>query len=225
MSLTSAKLAISDLQTALLIYLCRVEHDFFINFGVFQTSAVELAAVITGLVSVWLVKKENVWAFPIGGVSVLLSAYIYFRGNIYANAGINLFYFIMNIYGWYNWLRKTEGDHQLMITSCSRKEMQFYIALMIVLFLGLWYLLSRMPDHQYAVYDSFTSALYAVAMWLMARKKIQHWILWIIGDVVMIALCFFLKWYFLGFQYLVYTIIATLGWMEWKYKVTGTKTY
>ncbi|MEI8006114.1 MAG: nicotinamide riboside transporter PnuC, partial [Bacteroidota bacterium] len=113
-----------------------MEHDFFINFGIFQTSAVELAAVISGLVSVWLVKKENVWAFPIGGVSVLLSAYIYFRGNIFANAGINLFYFFMNIYGWYNWLRKTDGDNHLMITSCSRKEMQFYIALMIVLFLG-----------------------------------------------------------------------------------------
>ena len=89
-------------------------YDFLINFGIFQTSVVELAAVLSGLISVWLVKKENVWAFPIGGVSVLLSAYIYFRGNIYANAGINLFYFIMNIYGWYNWLRKT-GGHDLFL--------------------------------------------------------------------------------------------------------------
>ncbi len=213
------------MQTAVLIYLCGVNHDFLINFGLFQASVVELTAVISGLVSVWLVKKENVWAFPIGGVSVLLSAYIYFAGNIYANAGINLFYFIMNIYGWYNWLRKTGEDKHLMITSCSRKEMQVYAVFIIFMFLALWYILRKMADNQYAVYDAFTSSLYVIAMWLMARKKIQHWPLWIIGDVVMVMLCIFLKWYFLGFQYLVYTVIAALGWMEWKYKVKGTQTY
>jgi len=213
------------LQTAVLIYLCGVNHDFLINFGFFQTSVVELTAVLSGLVSVWLVKKENVWAFPIGGVSVLLSAYIYFEGNIYANAGINLFYFIMNIYGWYNWLRKTGEDKHLIITSCGRKEMQLYAVLIILMFLGLWYILRKTAANQYAVYDAFTSSLYVIAMWLMARKKIQHWPLWIIGDVVMIMLCIFLKWYFLGFQYLVYTVIAILGWMEWKDKVKGTQTY
>jgi len=202
-----------------------VYHDILINFGIFQTSVVELTAVLTGLVSVWLVKKENVWAFPIGGVSVLLSAYIYFNGNIYANAGINLFYFFMNIYGWYNWMRKNGDDKQLMITSCGLKEMLVYAGLIIVLFFGLWYILGKMQNNQYAVYDAFTSALYTIAMWLMARKKIQHWPLWIIGDVVMILLCIFLKWYFLGFQYFVYTIIATLGWMEWKYKIKATQTY
>ena len=213
------------MQTTVLIYLCRVDYDLLINFGIFQTSVVELVAVLSGLLSVWLIKKENVWAFPIGGVSVLFSASIYFKGDIYANAGINVFYFIMNIYGWYNWLRKTDGDKHIMITACSRKEMQFYVVLIIVIFFSLWYLLNKMPYNQYAVYDAFTSSLYVIAMWLMARKKIQHWPLWIIGDAVMIMLCIFLKWYFLGFQYLVYTVIASLGWMEWKYKVKGTQTY
>jgi len=202
-----------------------VNQDFLINFGLFQASAVELTAVVTGLISVWLVKKENVWAFPVGAVSVLLSAYIYFKGNIYANAGINIFYFIMNIYGWYNWLRRIDGDKHIMITSCSIKEMLAYTVIIILIFFGLWYLLGKMPDNKYAVYDAFTSSLYAVAMWLMARKKIQHWPLWIIGDIVMIVLCIILKWYFIGFQYLVYIVIATLGWMEWRYKVTGTQTY
>ncbi|MCX6281686.1 MAG: nicotinamide riboside transporter PnuC [Bacteroidetes bacterium] len=202
-----------------------MNQDFLINFGIFQASVVELSAVLSGLVSVWLVKKENVWAFPIGGVSVLLSAYIYFKGNIYANAGINVFYFIMNIYGWYNWLRKVGGEKHIMITSCSRKEMLAYAALIILLFLGLWYILGKMHNNEYVLYDSFTSALYAVAMWLMARKKIQHWPLWIIGDVIMIVLCILLKWYFIGFQYLVYTVIAVLGWMEWKYKIKGTQAY
>jgi len=213
------------LQTAVLIYLCAVNQDFLINFGLFQTSLIELTAVLFGLVSVWLVKKENVWAFPIGAVNVLLSAWIYFNGRLFANAGINVFYFIMQIYGWYNWIRKPGDGGPLVITSCSLKEMFFYSALIIILFLGLWYLLGKMPDNKYVVSDAFTSALYAVAMWLMARKKIQHWILWIIGDVIMIVLCIILKWYFIGFQYFVFTIIASLGWMEWKYKVKGTQTY
>lgn len=202
-----------------------MNQDFLIDLGLFQTSPVELAAVLSGLISVWLVKKENVWAFPIGAVSVIMSAYIYFKGNIYANTGINIFYFIINIYGWYNWLRKIDGEKHLKITSCSIKEMIVYAAIITGLFFGLWYILGKMPDNKYAFYDAFTSSLYAVAMWLMAHKKVQHWPLWIIGDVVMIVLCITLKWYFLGFQYLVYTIIASMGWMEWKYKVTATKTY
>jgi len=213
------------LQTIVLIYLCAVNQYFLIDFWFFRTSALELVAVIFGLVSVWLVKKENVWAFPLGGINVLLSAYIYFHGNLYANAGINLFYFIMNVYAWYNWLRKIGGGKHIMITSCSRREMLVYIALIIIIFLGLWYVLGKMPGNEYAFYDAFTSSLYAVAMWLMASKKIQHWALWIIGDVIMVVLCILLKWYFIGFQYLVFTVIAALGWMEWRYKVTGTKAY
>jgi nicotinamide mononucleotide transporter len=199
--------------------------SFTIDFGFFSTSAIELIAVLFGLVSVWLVKKENVWAFPIGAVNVLLSAWIYFYGKLYANAGINVFYFIMQIYGWINWARKTESDHHLMITSCSAREMIIYLVILVLLFLGLWFLLSRLPGIEYPLSDSFTSALYAVAMWLMAKKKIQHWVLWITGDVIMVALCVALKWYFIGFQYLVFLIIATLGWMEWKYKLKGTKEY
>ncbi len=213
------------MQTIVLIYLCAVNQDFLVDFGFFQASLAELVAVITGLISVWLVKKENVWAFPVGGVSVIFSAYIYFKGGVYANAGINIFYFLMNIYGWYYWLRKIGGEKHIMITSCNLKEMLLYAALIVILFFGLWYVLRKMQNNEYAFYDAFTSSLYAVAMWLMARKKIQHWPLWIIGDVVMIVLCFFLKWYFLGFQYLVYTVIASMGWMEWRYKITGTKTY
>jgi len=186
---------------------------------------VELTAVIFGLVSVWLIKKENVWAFPVGAVNVLLSAYIYFEGRLFANAGINIFYFFMNVYGLYNWLRKVDGDKHLMITSCSLKEMLVYVFITVILFFGLWYVLNRMPGNEYAVSDAFTSSLYAVAMWLMAGKKIQHWILWIIGDVVMVVLCIVLKWYFIGFQFLVFTVVAALGWMEWRYKVTGTKTF
>ena len=213
------------MRTVVLIYLCRVNQDFLIDFGIFQTSPIEFIAVVFGLISVWLVKKENVWAFPLGGVNVLLSAYIYFHGKLYANAGINIFYFIMNIYGWYNWLRKAGGDKHIMITSCSRNEMIIYTVIIILLFFGLRYILGKMPNNEYVIYDAFTSSLYALAMWLMARKKIQHWPLWIIGDTVMIVLCIILKWYFIGFQYLVFTVIAVFGWLEWKYKVTGTKTY
>lgn len=213
------------MQTIVLIYLCTVNPDYLIDFGFFSSSVFELVAVLFGLVSVWLVKKENVWAFPLGAVNVSLSAYIYFKGNLLANAGINVFYLIMNIYGWYNWLRKIGDDRHIMITSCTRKELFIYIGIVFLLFVGLWYLLDKMPDNKFAVSDAFTSALYAVAMWLMARKKIQHWLLWIIGDLVMIVICVILKWYFIGFQYLVFTIIASFGWMEWKYKASATKAY
>ena len=93
-----------------------------IGFGPVQTTPVELFAVAFGLLSVWSMKKESILAFPFGIINVLVYVYICFTAKLYAYAGINIFYFVMSVYGWYNWLRHGKDEEKIRISSCSMRE-------------------------------------------------------------------------------------------------------
>ncbi|MCX6246925.1 MAG: nicotinamide riboside transporter PnuC [Bacteroidetes bacterium] len=193
--------------------------NYLIEFGPVQTTPVELIAVFFGLICVWSMKKESILAFPFGIINVLIYAYICFSAKLYAYAGINLFYFVMSGYGWYNWVRKGEGDEKIGITECSKKERIGNSIAILVFFVVLWIVLKKFTDSIVPAWDAATTAIYIVGMWLLARKKIENWILWIIGDFVSIFLFAYEKLYFSSFQFLVFTIIAVLGYREWKTKL------
>jgi nicotinamide mononucleotide transporter len=193
--------------------------DIPVDLWVIHTSVIELIAVGFGLASVWLVKKEVVWAFPVGAVNVLIYVFICFSARLYAYAGINVFYFLMGMYGWYNWIRKTGSDDHVPITVCRKKERWLYAALILVFFIAIYLMLTKFTDSTIPLWDAVTTAIYIIAMWLMARKKIEHWLLWIIGDLVSIWLFAYEKLVFSSFQYLVFTLIAIFGWLEWRGKM------
>jgi nicotinamide mononucleotide transporter len=193
--------------------------NYLIDFGPVQTTPVELIAVFFGLLCVWSMKKESILAFPFGIINVLIYVYICFAAKLYAYAGINLFYFVMSVYGWYNWLRKGAGEETLRITECSKPEKILNGSAILVFFVILFILLKRFTDSVVPVWDALTTAIYIIGMWLLARKKIENWILWIAGDFISIFLFAWEKLYFSSFQFLVFTIIAVLGYLEWKKKL------
>lgn len=162
-------------------------------------------------------KKEKILVFPFGIINVLMYAYICYITGLYAYASINIFYFVMSAYGWYNWTRKKEDS--LKITRCSLKERLFYSGLIIIFFFILWFLLVRFTDSTVPVWDALTTAIYIVGMWLLARKKIENWILWIAGDTISIFLFGYELLYFSSLQFLLFTIIAVFGFLEWKRKI------
>ena len=185
---------------------------------------IELIAVLTGITGVWLAKKENAWLYPIGIVSVVLWIYLCWIGKLYGQSLINFFFFIMNIYGWDNWLRKNdENQPDVTIKFNSRKQNFIVFAVTTILTLLIYMVLKTVQDENaillFILIESIITALNFVAMWLMAWKRIEHWILWIIGDILCIPL-FIHKDYNLGVvQFLIYILISTLGYMEWKKKV------
>lgn len=193
--------------------------NYLIDFGPVQTTPVELIAVFFGLLCVWSMKKESILAFPFGIINVLIYVYICFAARLYAYAGINLFYFVMSVYGWYNWLRKGAGEETLRITECTKLEKLLNASAILVFFVILWFLLKKFTDSIVPVWDAITTAIYIVGMWLLARKKIENWILWIVGDFISIFLFAWEKLYFSSFQFLVFTIIAVLGYKEWEKKL------
>jgi nicotinamide mononucleotide transporter len=190
-----------------------------ISIGPVQTSFLELLAVAFGLLCVWFMKKESVLAFPLGIVNVLIYVYIFFQARVYANAAINGFFFLMSVYGWYNWTRRDSNDKTLRISQCSKQELLLNALAIIVFFFIIRIVLVRYTTSQIPSWDAITTAVYIVAQWLLSRKKIENWILWISADAVMVGLCVWEGLYFSSFQYFVFTLIAILGFLEWRIKL------
>ena len=185
---------------------------------------IEIIAVFTGITSVWFAKKENVWLYPVGIISVLLWIYLCWIGKLFGQSVINLFFFLMNGYGWYNWLRKdADNKPNIFIKNNTDKENISVVLIAIVLSIIIYFLLIPLQDEKasllYVLLEAIITALNFVAMWLMAWKRVEHWLLWIIGDILCIPL-FIHKDYPIGvLQFMVFIFIAYLGYKEWKLKV------
>ena len=175
----------------------------------------EVVAVIFGLLSVWYSKQENILVYPTGIVSVLIYVYITFQYKLYADMGINGYYFFMSVYGWYHWTHNTGDRPQILITTNSKKENVIAVSVFIVAFLvvrfGLGFTDSDVPN-----WDAFTTATAITGMWLMARKKLENWVAWIITDIVAVPLYWYKGLMLTSFQFFVFTILATMGYLEWK---------
>jgi nicotinamide mononucleotide transporter len=190
-----------------------------IDIGPFQTTYLELFAVAAGMLCVWFMKKESLLAFPLGIINVLIYVYIFFSARLYANAAINGFFFIMSVYGWYNWTRKDKNDKTIRITQSSKLALGLNFLAIIVFFIIIRMVLVRYTESRIPTWDAATTAVYIIAQWLLSRKKIENWLLWIAADTVMIGLCAWEGLYFSSLQYLVFTVIAVLGFLEWRIKL------
>lgn len=187
---------------------------------------IEMFAALLGIISVWYARKENILVFPFGIVNVLIYIYICFTARLYANAGINAVYLISNIYGWYMWARKDENNGSLQITRNTSKQNVWSWVSVVVVYVAAFFVLREAnktdPDylHSYLPYiDSFNTSFFLVATILMAVKKAENWVFWIIGDLVSIPIFISQGLYFTGIQYMVFLVLAILGWIEWKKKV------
>jgi nicotinamide mononucleotide transporter len=183
----------------------------------------EIIAVLTGIISVWFAKKENILLYPIGTVSVLIWIFLCWIGEIYSQAVINLFFLIMNIYGWYNWSRKDNSEiNKVQIKFSSLKENLLVITVAALLTLLIYSALSNVEilnfNWKFVLMESFITSLNFIGMWLMAWKRVENWVLWIIGDIFCIPLFVFKEYYLSVAQFSIFIIIAFMGYFEWKKK-------
>lgn len=184
--------------------------------NILDTSWLEVVAVIFGILSVWFARKENIWVYPTGIVNVLIYVYLCFFAGLYADMAINAFYFVMSVFGWYNWSRRIDSTHHVPISSLNLKQWLFYILLISVAFGVIYYVLLNFTDSTVPVFDSFTTSLFIAGMWLMAIKKIENWILWILGDALVIPMFAVKGLAFTSVQYIVFLVLAILGYIEWR---------
>jgi nicotinamide mononucleotide transporter len=186
------------------------------------TTWLEGIAVLFGLLSVWYAKKANILVFPTGIISVLIYVYICFVAGLYADMGINAFYFLMSVYGWYKWTRKDASEKMIAITKSNTLQHFAAAAGAVVFFVILRYVLINYTDSTVPTWDAITTAIFIIGMWLMALKKLENWVYWIIGNTVSIPLYFHKSLVLTSFQYSVFLVLAILGYIQWRNAIKKT---
>jgi nicotinamide mononucleotide transporter len=186
----------------------------------------EWASTFAQIVSVWYARKNNILVYPTGIVGVLLAAWVYFAiaaPPLYADGVLNIYYFFMSIYGWYNWTKLKDNQHiQYPISWCQPRE----LLTGIIAFLGGWfiiyYMLVEITDSNTPFLDSLVSASAVTAMWWMSQRKIENWLAWIFSNIVAIPLNFYKGFMLFTAMYLLFLIMAYFGYREWKNTIKNT---
>jgi nicotinamide mononucleotide transporter len=202
--------------------------DFFIdaykNASMTQI-ILEFIAFISGILSVWFAKKENILVYPTGLIATIITVYLLFVAGYVGDMLINIYFSVMSIYGWYKWSRKTQNEDNLPITRTSKKEKIIGIVLFIVTIFVVFgiYTLFEYEIQIENYIDMIASGLFFTGMWYMALKKIENWTLWIIGDLIVTPLYAYRGLGILSLQYLIFTILAISAYLEWKKILNSTK--
>ena len=180
---------------------------------------IEIIAVATGLLSVWYSKKINVLVFPIGIISVLLYVFIFIKNGLFANAVINFLYFAISVFGWWNWVKDngqqtTDNSRQsdsLSVTFLNTRQRILTLTIVIVLLIISKIFTTNIPTFL----DYFTGVLGLGGMLLTALKKVENWVLYLLCDIILIPLCIVNGLYLTVLQYIIYAIIAVMGYISW----------
>ena len=184
-------------------------------------SPLELVAAVTGAVSVWLSVRQNIWSWPTAIVNVVLYAIVFYDARLYADTGLQVVYAVLSVYGWYEWLYGGEGRTVLRVTRTSPR-----IAAVLTLIAAagsalLGTLLHRATDAALPFMDSFLSSTSLVAQWMMTKKLLENWLVWIAVDVLYVGMFLFKGLYLTAGLYAVFLALAVRGYLDWRRSMTA----
>lgn len=176
----------------------------------------EIIGAAIGLLYLYLEYKANIWLWPVGIIMPIIYIYIFYESKFYADMGIYIYYFFASIYGWYIWTRSAKKTKEVIIAHTPFKYIGKLIALFVVIFAAIAFLLIRFTDSPVPFGDSFTTSLSILAMWMLAHKYIEQWWLWIVVNIVSTGLYYWKGLYPTAFLFVVNSIIPIFGYLKWK---------
>lgn len=180
---------------------------------------VELSGSVFGLIYVLLSIRQSIYTWPAGIITSLLYCWIFLEAKFYAGMGLQVYYVIISIYGWWNWShggQSGSGEEMLRVSYTTRDLWIKLFVLNLFLTLLMYYLLSRYTDSPIPFGDAFTTSLSIIATWMLARKKIEQWLIWIFIDLVSVGLYMYRGLYPTVFLFIVYAVMAVIGFYEWR---------
>ncbi|MBN1251993.1 MAG: nicotinamide mononucleotide transporter [Bacteroidales bacterium] len=179
----------------------------------------EILGTLFSIIYVYFSIKQNILLWPLGIISSAIYISIFFHSKIYADMSLQIYYVIISIYGWYFWLHGNKKTNNkkivLKVRKSSYKQLIIIALSILVLFLIISKILIYFTDSEIPYWDAFTTAASIVATWMLAKKYIEHWIIWIIVDIISSGLYYYKDLYFTIFLYLVYTSMAFIGYYQW----------
>ena len=179
---------------------------------------VELFGVISALIYLWFSIKQNIWLWPWGAISSAIYIIVYFKSKFYADMGLQIYYLIISFYGWWAWLNpgNKQTKRELTVSKVSQTQGASILGISVLLWILMYYILDRYTDSPVPWGDAFTTAFAITATWMLARKMIEQWLVWIVVDAVAMALYINRGLYLTAFLFFVYTAMAVVGYFEWK---------
>jgi nicotinamide mononucleotide transporter len=184
--------------------------DWFKSQNLLETSG-----VITGILCVYLAAKNKVWNWPFAIISVVIYIFIFLDAKLYADMGLQVYFLIMNFYGWYFWSRK-DANEKVPVSTITTKEMVLSIAGVIFFTAGLGFFLYKGTDASFPFIDSFCTACSLVAQIFLARKVMENWLIWIFVDVIYVGVYIAKDLHLTAGMYALYIYIAAMGYVEWR---------
>jgi nicotinamide mononucleotide transporter len=179
---------------------------------------IELLGAILGIAYIFFSIRQSILTWPVGLLTSVLYVWVFFVSKLYADMGLQVYYVVISIYGWYEWLRGNQSNHSEPI-QVSRLSVKLGFSLSIVslfLFLLIWFVLKNYTDSTVPMADAFATALSIVATWMLARKILEHWLVWIFVDAFSIGLFWYKDLLPTVILFVVYTVMAYVGYREWK---------
>ncbi|MDX2191265.1 MAG: nicotinamide riboside transporter PnuC [Bacteroidota bacterium] len=181
----------------------------------FEIDWLEIIGFVSAIICVYLNTRQNIWGWPIAMVSVVMYTIVFFNAKLYGDASLQIFFLILNFYGWYKWFTKNDNGKELAVSSSSLFDWIYILLSIIFLNAILYWFLDNYTDSDVPFMDSTTTALSVVAQILLGRKKIENWILWIVANIIYIGLFVHKHLYVTSVLYLILLFLAVYGWMSW----------
>ena len=184
--------------------------------AVHGSSCLEFIAVAAGIVSVFLSVREHIWSWPTAIVNVSLFFALFYQSGLYSDMGLQLVYLALSIYGWYQWLYGGQGKTRLLVSRTPRRLWAALAAIALIVWTTLGVLTSRLPGVSLPYVDAATTTTSLVAQWMMTRKLLENWTLWIIVDMAYVGMFLFKGLYLTAANYAIYFALAVAGHVAWK---------
>jgi len=193
----------------------------------------EASGTIFGILSVYFSIKKNIWVYPTGIISTLIYVYILFNIGLLGDCMINVYYTAMSIYGWILWSKNSKDHIHVEVSWATKREWIFASFLFVIssMMVTVLYYYKPYIDNQFSFegislglyhldwanwLDVVTTSIFLVGMWLMAKRRIENWFFWIVGDLICIPMLIYKELGITSVQYLVFTIMAIIGYVNWK---------
>ena len=179
--------------------------------------AIEIFGVASGLLYLYLEIKQRVWLWPVGFITSAVYIYVYLTAKFYADMGLQVYYLAISLYGWYHWRHggPNQQRDELPVSRTPAQLWPWLIGITATLFVGLWQLLDRCTDSPVPIGDALTTALSITATWMLSRKFIEHWGLWVLANAMSMGLYIYKGLYPTAVLFAFYTAMPVVGYRQW----------
>jgi nicotinamide mononucleotide transporter len=195
-----------------------------VTFAQLATTPLEILGFVTGAICVYLNTRQNVLGWFFGIVNAILYFAVFWQARLYADMGLQGYYFFTSAYGWWIWLYGGKTHDGISVSKTPRALYAVFGAIFVAATLLWGFLLARFTNGSFTYLDSALTAASLIGQWMMARKYLENWLVWIVADTAYVGLYFYKDLHLTAILYAVFLGLATMGYLQWRKDLVAPKS-